>query len=170
MDKYRVYCETDGKYEEVISSTVPTVCPINGSHTLRADSASIIQSSVLINDGTLKELILDDYKQLRYNEIDYKTGLLIAPGFTYDTKIFSLSGNAQLNWSEIHTNEDKFIFPLAISTVDNDEYSLLLVNVHSFWEAGKDAVKGHLDTGRVLKKSVFDAVDKAAVDAVVDTR
>jgi hypothetical protein len=169
MNKYRVYCETDG-WVEVIASTEPTMCPIDNGHTLRTGTTAIIETNILVNDGTPKELTLSDYKTLRYNEIDAKTGALIGAGFTYDSKQFSLSSAAQRNWSEIHSNQTEFTFPLAISTLDNDEYSLASANVNAFWTAGKDALKGHLDSGRALKKSVFDAVDEAAVDAVVDNR
>jgi hypothetical protein len=170
MDKYKVYCETDNKWECVIASAEPTVCPTNGAHTLRAGSANILDKDILVNDGTPKELTLADYKQLRFNEIDGKTLALLAPGFTYDSKTFSLSSNAQLNWSEIHSNKTEFTFPLDVSTIDNDTYALAEANVDAFWTAGKDKVQEHIDSGRVLKKSVKDAVDEAAVDAVVDNR
>lgn len=170
MNKYKIYCETDNKWEEVISSNVPVSCPVNGSHSVRADSIYVLEEDVKVNDGSLKELTLDDYKELRYNEIDLKTQELISAGFTYDTGAFSLSAHAQLNWSEIHSNQSEFTFPLGISTIDNNEYLLAAANVDAFWTAGKDAVKGHLDSGRSLKKQVFDAVDETAVDAVVDNR
>jgi hypothetical protein len=170
MQKYRLWCNTDEKEEFVVSSSVPTECPTNAGHSIDTSSIAIIETNPMVNDGTAKNLTLADYKQLRYNEIDIKTQALISTGFTYDSMTFSLSITSQMNWSSIKENTPDFTFPLAISTKNNYEYSLAEANVTAFWTAGRDAVKGHLDSGRDLKKSVYDAADEAAVDAVVDTR
>lgn len=118
----------------------------------------------------LSGLTLDELKKYRYTIIDRKTGGLISVGFTYDSRTFSLSPNAQMNWSEIHSNQSSFTFPLDISTINNDTYLLAAVDVDAFWSAAKNTVKGHLDSGRDLKKQVFDAVDIPAVNAVIDAR
>ncbi len=117
-----------------------------------------------------KELTVAEEKELRYNEIDAKTRELITAGFEFEGNVFSLSGNAQLNWSEVHTNQNQFTFPLAISMKNHDTYDIPQNKVQPFWSAAKDTVKGHLDSGRVLKKSVFDATTKAQVNAVIDNR
>ena len=126
--------------------------------------------SIVEMTDTEKGEPLAAYKQNRYNEIDLKTGALIIAGFTYDSKTFSLSINAQTNWNTLKDQESEFTWPVDVTTIDNDTYSLVQANLGAFWTAGKDAVKGHLDSGRTLKKSVFDAADKVAIDAVVDTR
>ena len=36
---YKLYCETDSKWEYVWSETPPTQCPTNTAHTIDADSA-----------------------------------------------------------------------------------------------------------------------------------
>lgn len=113
---------------------------------------------------------LSDYKQNKYSQIDYKTGALIYAGFVFDSQTFSLSVSAQTNWNALKDQEAEFTFPLDISTINNDTYSLTQANLDNFWSAARDTTKGHLDSGRVLKKSVFDAVDQAAVDLVVDDR
>ena len=115
-------------------------------------------------------LSLAELKQVRYGEIDRKTGGLIQSGFTFDSKVFSASPPAQFNWNSIKGNKPEFTFPLEISTLDNDTYNLTDVNVSTFWASGRDHVKGHLDSGRALKKSIKDAVDIAAVNAIVDAR
>ena len=134
-----------------------------GDVTTEADA--IIKWGSVAEDDTLAA-----YKQAKYNAIDYKTGVLLSVGFTYDSKQFSLSANAQLNWSEIHSNIAEFPDPVDVTLINNDTYSLTHANVNTFWTTAKDILKGHLDSGRALKKSVFDAVDKAAVDAVIDNR
>lgn len=170
IDRYRIYCDTDSKWEFVFASSPPTVCPTDGGHTVRSDSVVKVQSDVLVNDGTAKSLALPDYKQLRHNEIDGNTKALIGAGFTYDSKTFSASINAQTNWNTLKDQEAEFTWPVNISTLDNDEYSLTAANLDAFWIAARDAIKGHLDSGRTLKKTIFDAANESAVDAVVDSR
>ena len=115
-------------------------------------------------------LTLLEYKKVRYDEIDLRTRQLVSVGFGFDGQVFSLSPPAQLNWTNVKSSKADFTYPLMISTLNNNEYSLSNANVEGFWTAGKDTLKGHLDTGRILKKSIFDAVDKAAVDVVEDDR
>ena len=113
---------------------------------------------------------LADFKQAQFNAIDYKTGALIGAGFTFDSKQFSLSPTAQINWQAIKGNTSDFTFPLELTTLDNDVYSLTDANVQGFWDAGKATLKGHLDAGRALKKTVFDATTIEEVQAIVDAR
>ena len=113
---------------------------------------------------------LPAYKQVRYDEIDLKTGALILAGFTYDSHIFSASANAQTNWNVLKDEELEFTWPVEISCLNNDVYSLTQAKLDPFWTAGKDFIKGHLDSGRTLKKSIFDVVTRVAGDAVVDNR
>ena len=170
MKKYRLICTTDSKYEYVIASNDPTVCPTNATHAIDTSSIVIVEEDMLINDGTSKELTLADYKQLRYNEIDGKTLALIAAGFVYDSQTFSLSLSAQTNWNTLKDSKPDFTWPVEISTIDSNSYDLATGDLQAFWTAGRDEIKGHLDSGRALKKSVFDAANEAAVDAVVDAR
>jgi len=171
MKKYRLHCNTDNKNEFVISDSVPSDCPIDAGHLIDSSSVCIVDNDVLVNDGTPKNLPLSDYKQLRYNEIDGKTmSLIFGQGFTFDSHQFSLSIPAQGNWTNIKTNISDFTFPLDVTTVDNNTYSLSETDVVAFWTAGRDAVKTNMDSGRVLKKSVYDATTSAQVDAVVDNR
>lgn len=106
----------------------------------------------------------------RYAEIDANTSALIAVGFVFEGKTFSLSIPAQINWNTLKSNESDFSWPVEVTKLNNDSYSLLQNKLVSFWITGRDATVAHLDSGRALKKSIFDAADKAAVDAVVDTR
>lgn len=167
MDKYSVYCQVEKLWKQVISSTEPTQCPDNAGHLI--SMPHIIKENILINDGTPKEVTLADYKQLRYNEIDGKTVSLITH-FDFDSRQFSLSLAAQSNWTNIKSNTSNFTFPLEITCINNDSYDLAEVDVTAFWTAARDVVKTHMDSGRALKKSIFDAVDEAAVDAIIDNR
>jgi hypothetical protein len=126
-------------------------------------------------DGYVKimdtsSLSLEALKEHRYLEVDIRTAELISVGFVFDGQTFSLSANAQRNWDSIKTSKPDYSFPLDITTIDNNTYSLTNANVQAFWVAARDVVKSHLDSGRALKKSIFDAVDIAAVNLVVDNR
>lgn len=43
VNHYRVFCETDGKFEYLWSESDPTDCPINSSHTIDTDKTTIIE-------------------------------------------------------------------------------------------------------------------------------
>ena len=160
-------------HTEILNSSAVTL--FTGINT--AGDNLDIQGDSLANEPGLDTLItaheletLAEYKQARYNAIDYKTGYLIHGGFTYDSKQFSLSANAQANWNALHSNPTEFTWPQEITAINNDTYSLAEANLNAFWEAGKVVLADHLGTGRALKKSIFDAADKTAVNAIVDTR
>jgi len=144
MNKYKLYCTTDNKWEKVIASGVPTKCPTNVAHTFDSNSITIIENNILINDGTPKEVTLSDYKKLRYNEINYNTGVLISVGFTYDSTTFGLSEKSEGYWNSLKNQETEFIWPMEISTIDNNTYSLTQANLGAFWTAGKDFIKSSL--------------------------
>jgi len=117
---------------------------------------------------------LQQYKDFMFEQIDIKTGALIAAGFAFDAQTFSLSLAAQSNWSNIKTNKAVFsgaaLFPLQISTIDNNIYMLAEVDVDNFYMAGLTAVKTAYTGGSDIKKQVFDAVDIAALDLIEDNR
>ena len=151
---------------------------VSGFHSVLIEGDSLkIYGDSIPNEADLNSAVqnhdpctLDEYKNVRYPSIDKKTGQLIALGFTYDGNTFSLSINAQANWNALKDQQGEFIWPVDITTIDNNTYSLAVSNIDAFWTAAKDTLKGHLDSGRALKKSIFDATTKAEVDAVVDNR
>ncbi len=44
INKYRLYCNTSSQWEYTFATTPPTVCPINATHTVNVDSASIVDT------------------------------------------------------------------------------------------------------------------------------
>jgi hypothetical protein len=115
---------------------------------------------------------LDISKESRKEEIDRKTRNLIAEGFTYSAKVFSMSANAQSKWHALHADRANHTYPVVILTMDEtDEVSLAdTLAVEAFYTAMVTEVRGHIDSGATLKKSIRDAADQAAIDAVVDGR
>jgi hypothetical protein len=117
---------------------------------------------------------LDELKTQRYEQIDFRTAELINNGFTFDSSSFSLSLAAQSNWTNIYGGQVALSasgnFPMNVTTIDNDEYSLAYEDVTMFWLTAVGTVKAHYDSGRSLKKSIFDASGSAQVNSIIDTR
>ena len=57
MNKYKLYNETKGIWEYVISDVVPTVLPINPLDTVLPGSVVVVEPNILYNDGTAKQLL-----------------------------------------------------------------------------------------------------------------
>ena len=169
IEMYRIWCITEDVYVCVIADEVPTECPNNAGHEITA-ATIVCCGECTVNDGTATDLTLPNYKLLRYNEIDLVTDALIAAGFTYDGETFSLTLEAQTNWNALNDQEAEYEWPVDVTTLTNETYSLSAENLDAFWAAHRTAVDGHLDSGRVLKQAVFDAEDEAGVDAVEDSR
>lgn len=174
MDKYKIYCETDG-WVKVIASSAPTVCPIDGGHTLRAESAVVIERDIKENiDNIATELSLENYKLLKYNAIDRRTGELISQGYTYGTKQFSLSSGAQTNILALDNTKDdpSLTYPIKYNNIDDsDTYDVIdATDLHSMYLTALATKKGHLDSGTALKDQVRSASNEAGVDAIIDNR
>lgn len=177
MDKYRVYCETHG-WQELISSSEPTLCPVDSGNTLRAGSQVIIEPGVTENiDGIPTNVSLSDYKSLKINAIDRRTDELVELGFEFPAasgNIFSLSPSAQTDILALDTTRDdpSVSYPINYNTIDDkDVYAVLdSATMHNMYLAAFNTKKGHLDSGTVLKDLVRAAVDESGVDAVVDNR
>jgi hypothetical protein len=134
------------------------------------DTVSVI-GTALANETALDALVLAHsdlpaLKTTRYAEIDAKTDELIDLGFTFDGKQFSLTVKGQHSIRVVKENNAAD----NVTTKDHDTYALTQPNVNGYYNASIAQLKVHKDSGRVLKKSVFDAVDTAAVNAIVDTR
>lgn len=172
MDKYKVYCETDG-WVEIIASAMPTVCPIDGGHTLRAGSACVIDTNISSHEaGVYIELTIDEHKVLKSREIDGRTGELISLGFSYATKQFSLSQNAQINISALNQTRDELTYPINYNTADDlDTYNVVdATDMHSMYLTALSTKKAHLDSGTALKNQVRAATTHNEIDAVIDNR
>lgn len=129
-----------------------------------------VACDLLINNHD--PLPLSVHKKNRFSEIDKRTGELIDMGFTYDSKLFSLSNNAQLNLLGIDIKRNDGILPITFNTIDDlDEITFsTAADVDNFFMAALGTKKAHLDSGTALKLQVRNAIDKATVDAVIDNR
>jgi len=168
--KYRLRNVTRGIDEFVWAKDgdpAPMSSPANPSDyfdtslTARVDSAENPPDAVYA---------LDEYKAMRRAAIDARTQAIIAAGFPFDGHQFSLSASAQMNWSALETFQALISWPVAVTTMDDQEYSLAIENKTVFCATGVAAVYAAYASGRALKLQVNAAADQAGVDAVVDTR
>ena len=117
---------------------------------------------------------LESQKKSKIEAIDKRTVELISEGFNFGGKNFSLSIPAQSNLTNVMTNRDIFnsmgLFPISMSTTDNDLYDLSYENVIPFWGAGMAVVKTAYNGGGLLKKQIKDVVNKGELDAIIDNR
>jgi len=112
---------------------------------------------------------LEELKNYRYAQIDKKTSELIAQGFPFDGRTFSMSTNAQINWSNFPNLPDG-LFPLSINDISENTYSLALADRLNFYLSALNYKNIQLQSGSALKAQITSAVDIAAVNAVIDNR
>ena len=105
--------------------------------------------------------------------VDKRTNELIDVGFVYNGNVFSLSAEAQMNWVALKQADTLgFItYPVGISTKDDREHILVdTVDLVAFYVVGLATIKTAIDSGRILKVLINDAVDEMAVASIQDTR
>lgn len=114
--------------------------------------------------------VLDELKAQRNGEIDQKTAALIAQGFLFDSKVFSLSIYAQSNWTNLKNLEELLTWPVDVTTITDEEYSLSQANMPAFVGTAAATIQAHYDSGRALKLQINAASTKAEIDAIIDNR
>ncbi len=106
--------------------------------------------------------------------IDARTDALIAAGFVYSSKTFSLSDAAQNRLMGIHQVRDDAAttYPIRWNTLDDGDVLELADSaaVHSFYLQALGTYRAHVDGGTALKDQVRAAATIAEVDAVTDSR
>lgn len=106
--------------------------------------------------------------------IDKNTEELISAGFAHSGVTFSLSLEAQINWSSVKSAgaAAALAYPYPVASADDKAYHEF-ANEAEMITAATTAIgtkEGHISTGGVLKKAVVDAANQADLDAVVDKR
>jgi hypothetical protein len=110
-------------------------------------------------------------KAVRCEEIDARTQALIASGFTFAGHVFSLSTEAQLNWTALYAARDSLTYPLSVTTDDDEEFSAPdAATLAGLCLTALATVKGQVDSGRGLKLAVLAAADASALNAILDAR
>ena len=119
-------------------------------------------------------LSLEEYKAVRFKEIDARTGELISNGFAYNGLVFSLSQNAQINILGMDSTRDDpaMTYPIEYSTLDDlAHYSVVDADdLHAMYLTALGTKKYFVDSGTILKDAVRSAVDEQAVELIIDNR
>ncbi len=96
---------------------------------------------------------LPELKQELYDKIDAYVQAEIFKGFVYNGKTFSMSINAQINWSNILLIPSSN-FPLALMTIDEELVQLSLEEKTLFYQASLNHKYSKLQLGHTLKTTV----------------
>jgi hypothetical protein len=119
-----------------------------------------------IKDGYSKKIeSLEDYKKQLIDLQDKKTENLILSGFTFDNNLFSLSINAQINWSNL-LNIPQVMFPLNLSTKDDNIYILSFNNVQNFYFTALSRKNECLQLGNIVKKRINECLTFEELDTI----
>lgn len=96
---------------------------------------------------------VSSYKDFLIKVIDEHTTELISAGFTFDNNLFSMSANAQINWSNMPNIPSSF-FPLRLSTKDDNVYLLSWENKENFYLTAMGFKHAKLEEGTELIQQV----------------
>jgi hypothetical protein len=151
-----------------------------GNNTLYVYEPNFATGDYVALDGgywvkeTIQALSLEEYKDVRYKEIDARTEEKILLGFSYQGKVFSMSANAQTNILALDNTRDDpaLIYPITYNTLDDlDSYNVVdSTDLHNMYLTALATKKAWVDSGTLLKDSVRDAIDEQAVQAIIDNR
>ena len=100
------------------------------------------------------EIPLQEAIENKIKEIDRNTETLIFRGFEYNGLTFSLSTNAQINWSNL-PNLPEQIFPLTILSKNDEPYSLKYSEVMNFYLTAVNGKNKHLQSGNLVKQEIL---------------
>lgn len=114
-------------------------------------------------------MTLEELKSEKIDNIDFRTKQLINDGFNFDGHIFSLSVEAQINWSNMLNFPDQ-MFPLNVIDRDDNLYILDLSNKMNFYLSALNGKNMHLQSGGVLKTQVKNAQTIEEVELIIDNR
>jgi len=166
----------------VLHNEIEDSTNVNSFEGIEVDGDSLhVYGASFSNESALDALVLahggvslSEYKQTKTDAIDDRSEELILAGYTYASKQFSLSSNAQTNILAMDTNrvDPAITYPITFNTIDDqDTYDVAnATDMHGMFLTALGTKKAILDSGTALKNSVRAAVDKAGVDAVVDNR
>lgn len=109
---------------------------------------------------------LDYAKGLKMIEVDSAVQSKISAGLSFDGHTFSLSQNAQINWTNLRANKDLLTFPVECSIQDSPYiYYIEEENIDALVGAVLNAVKTILEHARAAKLGIQALTTIEAVEA-----
>jgi hypothetical protein len=111
----------------------------------------------IADGGTIQEFYtLDTAKTEKITAIDAKTRQLIAQGFTFNNKTFSLSEPAQINWLGMQGFKASLTFPFKVSTIAEEGYELSnLSEFEQFVGTAFSTVNQRKSSGVALREQIM---------------
>lgn len=139
------------------------------------DIASIDPSPSQADVDAFKWLaVFERNRKARIVEVDARTDQLVAAGFTYASKQFSLTLTSQMKMVGAHAAKDDpaMVYPIVWNTLtDDDTYSIAdAADLHAFYLTAVGTLRAHLDSGTDLKNSIRAATTQVALNGIVDNR
>lgn len=131
---------------------------VNGTSILNVNDLD----NVFVNHNPL-----ETYKEKAYVIIDENTESNIFAGFTFDTKLFSMSLSAQINWSNLFFIPQA-MFPLPVMTKDEQLYLLDYSNLNAFYGTALSHKNTALQNGNNTKQQVKNATSIEEVDNIIN--
>lgn len=169
MHKYRIFCETDG-WQECISDNEISSCPVDGGHSVRANSVSIIEKNISALDGTPEILSLASKAQLTIISIVSKTEELKAAGFPHDLKTFNTDDDAWRLFTTVAATKNQLALPLKAITKDRIIYLCnTLAEVDAILQSWVDYVQPIMAEHFQLIADATAAGDQATLDNISAT-
>jgi glutamine cyclotransferase len=110
---------------------------------------------------------LQDFKDFAFIEIDKRTQDEIFEGFVFDEKRFSMSVNAQINWSNL-MNVPQEYFPVNVSTIDNELYLLSWENKVPFYMTALGWKSAALQEGTVIKSQIKACTTIQEIEEIIN--
>jgi hypothetical protein len=110
-----------------------------------------------VHNCIIDSVLLRTIRQTAYDRIDAHTTERITRGCTFKGVRFSLSQNAQANWTALNVWRLDGTIPeggVDISNADNGTYHLAKADVQPFINVIFATVKGELDSGNALKVQI----------------
>lgn len=124
-----------------------------------------------MTDAEKDAAYLEEFRTAKMAEIDGKTNELISEGFTYDNKVFSMSAEAQINWTNLFMIRTTLSYPFEVSTLDGGCYDFQNSDALAiFYSTGLSFKKGIMDSGRELRKDCLEVTTIADLNLIVDER
>jgi hypothetical protein len=119
-------------------------------------------------DEATYKTVVDKSNLLQY--VDVKTSSLIRKGFKFKEETFSMSMEAQKNWSDIYIFRDLLTWPVEVSTKNDGSFMLERTDLDAFIVEAISFKKSLLDSGRDLKKKIKKAKTLNDLKKIEDKR
>lgn len=111
----------------------------------------------------------EESKAKKIKQIDMMTNKLINKGVVFNNANFSMSFQAQLNWTNLYQSRLLLPYPVAVTTLDDKEYTFNnATEIANFYLVGLTQAQTILGVGRKLKIRVLDAKNQEELDEIKD--